>query len=41
MVAPPGEVLHATAVDRDASQNDLLRVARGGVFVTLQEPGLA
>ncbi|GAA4351738.1 malto-oligosyltrehalose trehalohydrolase [Variovorax defluvii] len=39
--APPGEVLYATAVDRDGSQNGLLRAARGGVFVTLQEPGLA
>ncbi|MDR6539180.1 malto-oligosyltrehalose trehalohydrolase [Variovorax soli] len=36
---PPGELLYANAVERDGSGT--LRVARGGVFVALQEPGLA
>ena len=36
---PPGECLYANAVERD--DGAALRLARGAVFVTLQEPGLA
>ena len=36
---PPGEPLYINAVERDDA--GALRLARGAVFVTLQEPGLA
>lgn len=36
---PPGEPLYINAVERDDAA--ALRLARGAVFVTLQEPGLA
>ncbi|OUL98248.1 malto-oligosyltrehalose trehalohydrolase [Variovorax sp. JS1663] len=39
VAAPPGEVLHASAIEREGPQG-LLRIARGGVFVALQESGL-